>query len=80
MMHPVHVRCDHQLAQHAVGARRELPVGVVELGEGIQRDFKDEGRPGRYAEQEHHGPLPRERNQCLGWMESKRRHHVDVRV
>ena len=35
MMYPVHVGCDDQLAQNTVDARRNLPVCMIELSEGI---------------------------------------------
>ena len=45
MVHAVHVRRDHEPAQHAVEPRRQADVAVVEHRGGVEQDLEDQHAP-----------------------------------
>ena len=62
MMNPVHVRGDEKKADEPVNFGRNVNIGVVEHGRGIEQNFKGQHRPRRESERGHGSQLDEQRN------------------
>ncbi len=54
MVHPVHVRGDHEPAQYAVDAFGDTDVAVIEHGGGVEQYFEDQDCHGGWSQGHNH--------------------------
>ena len=70
MMHAVHVGCDDDPSEPPVDRSRQVDVGMVEEGSGVEDDLEQQNRDGGRTKRCHQGELDGHRDEDLNRMEA----------
>ena len=80
MVDAVHIGGDDNPPQPAVDGRRQIDIGVVEQGRGVQDHLEQQNRDGRGSQGRDNRELDHHRDQDLDWMKAQAGRCIEFEV